>query len=213
MNDVYVMVFPISLLGEIGYFQGLSFETEKYMQIIIDQKNYMFKRRQDVEEGSSYKQPIPYAILNYKDRIFSYRRGKLLSEERLIGNYSIGAGGHISANDSRPVKKIYEEGLCREIEEEIKIENDYKIKFVALLNDDRSRVNKVHFGLIYIAELNEPLVEVKESSINEGKFISIPELKKDIRKYEDWSQICINHIEELLYKFRELCGVIQPLLI
>ena len=210
-KEEYVMVFPTSLLKEIGYFQGLSDETGKYLQVIVDQKNYLFMKRREIEADPTYKQLIPYAILNYQDTIFSYRRGKLLSEERLFGNYSIGIGGHISIKDPNFGMTGYREGLYREMKEEVDIKSKYEMKAVALLSDDTDEVSKMHFGIIYIAELEAPLVRAKEKSINEGKFVSIPELKKNVHKYEGWSQICINHIEELLSKFKELCSFTQPL--
>ncbi|MDI6603455.1 MAG: phosphoesterase [Patescibacteria group bacterium] len=196
--EEHVMVFPTSLLMEAGYFQGLSFETKKYTQIILEQKNYKFMRRRDAEVDPNYKQLIPYVILKHRDSIFTYRRGKLLTEERLLGNYSIGIGGHISINDPNLFGIGYEEGVHREIKEEIGIKSKCEMKVVALMNDDANEVGKVHFGIIHIAILDSPSVMAKEKSINEAKFLSILELKKNIYKFENWSKICINEIEKLL---------------
>jgi len=201
--EEYVMVFPATSLMEIGYFQGISFETRKWIEIILEQKKHKFMRRPDVETDPNYKQLIPYVILNHKDTFFSYRRGKPITEERLLGNYSIGIGGHISVNDPSFFSIGYEEGLCREMTEEIEIESKHEMKLVALLNDDTNEVGKVHFGVIHIARLDAPFVTAKEKSINKVKFVSIPELKKSIHKYENWSKICIDHIEKLLSKFRD----------
>jgi len=196
--EEYIMVFPTTLLKGIGYFQGLSFETKKYLEVILNQKNYKFIRRKDAEVDFNYKQLIPYAILRYKEGIFAYRRGKLLTEKRLLGNYSIGIGGHISVHDRNLFGITYEEGLYREIGEEIKIDSKYEEKIVALINDDTDEVGRVHFGVVHIFSLDRPSIEGKEKSINEAKFVSIVQLKKDIHKFENWSKICIKEIEKLL---------------
>ncbi|MHA1747187.1 MAG: phosphoesterase [Promethearchaeota archaeon] len=199
--EEHVMVFPAYILKEIGYFQGLCFDINKYMNII--KLNYFFTKRRDAETNNSYKQLIPYVILNYSDKIFSYRRGSLLSEERLLNNYSIGIGGHISAIDPNFFTTTYNEGMKREIKEELFIDTKYSDNMVALLNDDSNEVGRVHFGIIHIFKLNNPLVRKNEKSINEPKFLSIKELKKNIKRYENWSKICINNIEKL-FEIRNL---------
>jgi len=195
-KDEYVLVFPSSLLQEIGPFQGLNFDLKRYLVRI--EREYKFVRRTDVEEDTNFKQLIPYVILHHKRKIFSYRRGLLLSEIRLLHNYSIGIGGHISVNDPNLLTTSYEEGLRREVDEEIYINTEYESKAVGLLNDDSNEVGKVHFGIIHIFDLAEPKIQKREKSINEPKFVSLMELRKDINKYESWSQICIENINKLL---------------
>lgn len=195
-KDEYVLVFPTSLLLDIGVFQGLNFNLDKYLDAI--EKEHRFLRRVDVEEDPNYKQLIPYVILHHEGLIFSYRRGALLSEKRLLHNYSIGIGGHISVNDPNLFATSYEEGMRREVQEEVYIDSKYFSNAVALLNDDSNEVGKVHFGVIHVFNLEEQGVRKKEKSINEPTFISISELKNEIEKYENWSQICIQNIEKLI---------------
>jgi len=197
-EEEYIMVFPTELLSGIGYFQGLSLETNKYLNVILNEKNYKFIRRKDAEVDPHYKQLIPYVILRYGETIFAYRRGKLLAEERLLGNYSIGIGGHISVHDTNWFGTTYEEGVRREVNEEIKIDSKYKEEIVALINDDSNEVGKVHFGVIHIFTLDSPAIRAKEKSINEAKFLNLLKLKKDIQKFENWSKICIQEFGKLL---------------
>jgi predicted NUDIX family phosphoesterase len=196
--EEHVLVFPTQLLEQIGAFQGLSFELDKYLDIILNPKNHTFLKRKDAESNPAYKQLIPYALLQFKDTIFVYRRGKLLAEKRLLGNYSLGVGGHISVTDPGLFGTTYEDGLKREINEEVNIESRYTQRIVALLNDDSNDVGKVHFGIVHILTLEKPLVKPREKSINETNFINISELKKDIDKYENWSKICIQHIHRVI---------------
>ena len=94
-----ILVFPARILIELGYFQGLSKETERHFDVILSPENIMFKPRQEAELDTNFKQIIPYVILRYENSVFRYTRGKHFSEKRLEGKYSIGIGGHISQRD------------------------------------------------------------------------------------------------------------------
>ncbi|MDI6767949.1 MAG: phosphoesterase [Bacteroidota bacterium] len=184
--EEYVLVFPSVLLKRIGDFQGLSFDVDKYM------------RRQDAETDFEHKQLIPYVILHHQEKIFTYRRGKLLAEKRLMGNYSIGVGGHISVNDPALFGTTYQEGLKREVAEEINIQTTYNERIGGLINDDSNEVGRVHFGIIHTFSLAHPLIKPREKSINETGFWNPEELIRDIDKFENWSKICINGLDSLL---------------
>ncbi len=196
--EEYVLVFPTRLLEEIGTFQGLSFELDKYLDIILDPKNHLYLKRKEAESNPAFKQLIPYAILHYEDNVFVYRRGKLQGEKRLHGNQSIGIGGHISVSDPNLFGVTYEDGLKREIHEEIYLESKYTQKIVALLNDDSNDVGKVHFGIVHTLSLEKPFVKAREKSINETTFLNKGMLHKDIDKFENWSKICIQHIQQVI---------------
>jgi predicted NUDIX family phosphoesterase len=203
--EEHVLVFPTQLLEHIGIFQGLSFELDKYRDIIRNPKNHTFLQRKDVESNPAYKQLIPYALMQFNDTFFVYRRGKLLAEKRLHGNYSLGIGGHISVTDSGLFRTTYEDGLKREINEEVIIESPYTQRIVALLNDDSNDVGKVHFGVVHLLTLEKPLVKPREKSINETKFLSTEELRNKIDTFENWSKICIQHIDRIIdYKEESL---------
>jgi predicted NUDIX family phosphoesterase len=196
--DEYVLVFKTSLLDKIGYFQGLSFDTDKFLELIFEKHNYHFLQRKSAETDPSFKQLIPYVIVTHNHDVFSYRRGKLLAEERLLSNYSIGVGGHISTHDVTLFSQTYEDGLLRELNEEIDIKTDYRERIVALLNDDSNEVGQVHFGIVHLLRVDSDDIKVKEKSINEAKFVSIDELKSKRDQYESWSQICIDQIDLIL---------------
>ena len=196
--EEYVLAFETKLLEHIGIFQGLSFELDKYLDIVHNPKNHTFIKRKDAESNPAYKQLIPYALLQYEGSVFVYRRGKLLAEKRLLGSYSLGIGGHISITDPGLFGSSYDDGLKREINEEVAIESPYTQRVVALLNDDSNDVGKVHFGVVHVLTLEKPLVKPREKSINETKFLGISELQKDVEKFENWSKICIQNIQRLI---------------
>jgi len=196
--EEYVLVFPSALIKGAGDFQGLSLDVDKYFNLIMDPNNHRFMKRKEVETDPAYKQLIPYVILHHGKNIFTYRRGKLLAEKRLMGNYSIGIGGHISVNDPNLFGTTYEQGLQREINEEIEIKSKYLVRIGGLINDDSNEVGKVHFGVVHILTLEKPLVIPREKSINETGFWNFSDLKKSIDKFENWSKICISGLDKLL---------------
>lgn len=199
INDELILVFPSTLIKQLGYFQGLSFDIDKYLPYI--DKNCKGMWRSEVEENPNYKQLIQYAILNYGDTILRYRRGKRLPESRLLDEFSVGIGGHVLANEQMSLfHPIGIKGLQREIKEELYVDTHYDDKLVALINDDSNEVGLVHFGLVHILKLEEPAIRKKEQSINQPKFVKSSELKGNIQNYESWSRICIENIDMLISK-------------
>lgn len=196
-NREYILVVPTSGLWQAGYFQGLCFDILKYLTVIENEQNIVFKIREEMEKNSNYKQIIPYVLLFHDGTVFSYRRGKLLGEKRLLGNYSIGVGGHISAHDRNLFDTTYNEGMRRELNEEVEITSPYKEHTVALLNDDSNEVGRVHLGIVHILCLEEAMVKPKEKSINEPCFLDEATLLKNIDKYENWSKICIRNFKKI----------------
>ena len=192
------MVVPAAELWRAGYFEGLCFDFSRYVTIIERQQHIEFKQREEMEINPNYKQIIPYVILSHNGTIFAYRRGKLLGEKRLMGNYSIGVGGHISARDRNLFGHTYEEAMRRELNEEVEIASSYKEYTAALINDDSNEVGRVHFGMVHILRLDKPSVKPREKSMNEPAFVDQATLLKNIDKYENWSQICIRNIERIL---------------
>jgi predicted NUDIX family phosphoesterase len=193
-----VMVFSADLLGRVGYFQGISFEPNKYLEIILNDKSLTCVERRDAEKDPSVKQLVSYVIVRHYGNIFTYRRGKLLAEQRLLGKYSIGLGGHISMYDSSLFGTTVEESMFREVNEEVEITSPYHHSTVALINDDTTSVGAMHFGIVHIITLENPLIKPKEKSINETKFLSFWQLRRNRSRFENWSQICINELGTLL---------------
>ncbi len=196
--DEFVLVVPTARFEQIGLFQGLSFDFRKYLDIIEDNASAKFVKRADAEQNPKYKQIIPYAIISFHNEVFSYRRGKLMNESRLLGNYSIGIGGHISNKDMNFFDRTYNQGMRREVDEEIRFDCQYSQEVVAVINDDTDDVGRVHFGVVHLFRVDAPRVVPKEKSINEAKFVDVKVIKDNIEKYENWSRICANELERLL---------------
>src|ERR671918_1658553 len=91
--DENILVIRRSLFDELGSFQGLNFETEKYLGVILSRGNNFFLPRAQAESDPAYKQIIPYALIAFEDRVLYYVRGKKAGEQRLVAKGSIGIGG------------------------------------------------------------------------------------------------------------------------
>src|SRR6266496_6537625 len=195
-----VLVIKRSLFGELGTFQGLNFEPEKYLKAILSRGSNFFIPRSDAESNPAYKQIIPYALIAFENTILHYVRGKKAGEQRLIAKGSIGIGGHMNETDESLFamdEQAYRAGVEREVNEEIKI-SQLEDRIVALLNDDSTEVGRVHLGIVHVFKLAEPNVEKREAMITGLTFLPKNELLARRETMETWSQICVDSLDRLL---------------
>lgn len=196
-----VLCFERKLLEELGVFQGISLDIAKYLPVVTSPSKILYLNRSAAEQDRRYKQLIPYVLVICGDKILRYRRGKAGQETRLHGLFSIGIGGHISEEDHDHVSSApgYQEGMRRELMEEIAIElDDLKETPVALINDDSTDVGYVHFGVVHILRVASEDVAGQDSGIVAPEFIPIAEAAKDPAAYESWSRFCVEHLDSLL---------------
>src|SRR5205823_3289320 len=175
-----VLCFERKLMDELGVFQGLSLEVEKYLPVLTSSSRLIYRNRSEVEQDKRFKQLIPYVLIICNGRILRYRRGKGGQETRLHGLFSVGVGGHISDEDHGLFAKNvgYEEGMQRELMEEVDI-LDGKQSAVALINDDSTEVGYVHFGVVHLMVVPTEKIVGRRSGILAPEFVSITEATKD----------------------------------
>jgi predicted NUDIX family phosphoesterase len=201
LPDENVLVVRRSLFDQLGSFQGLNFEPQKYLDALLSRGNNFFIPRAVAEDDPAHKQIIPYAIIACGDRILYYVRGKKAGEQRLVAKGSIGIGGHMNDEDESLFawdEKAYRAGVEREVSEEIKIKTNFEDRIVALLNDDTTEVGRVHLGIVHIFRLIEPKVEKREAMITSLAFLTKDELRARRDILETWSQICVDSLDRLL---------------
>jgi predicted NUDIX family phosphoesterase len=199
--DENILVIRRSLFDELGSFQGLNFETEKYLGVILSRGNNFFLPRAQAESDPAYKQIIPYALIAFEDRVLYYVRGKKAGEQRLVAKGSIGIGGHMNEGDESLFawdEQAYRAGVEREVNEEIKIDAQFEDRIVALLNDDTTDVGRVHLGIVHVFKLAGPKVEKREAMITNLAFLTKAELRARRDSLESWSQICVDLLDRLL---------------
>src|SRR6184192_4471095 len=196
-----VLVIRRSLFDELGSFQGLNFEPEKYLKAILSRGSNFYIPRPEAETNPGYKQIIPYALIAFEKTVLHYVRGKKAGEQRLIAKGSIGIGGHMNDSDESLFawdEEAYRAGVEREVNEEIRIETTFDDHIVALLNDDSTEVGRVHLGVVHVFKLDEPNVEKREAMITNLEFLSREELLKRRDTLETWSQLCVDQLDRLL---------------
>ncbi|MGD0410255.1 MAG: NUDIX domain-containing protein [Verrucomicrobiota bacterium] len=196
-----VLCFERKLLEELGVFQGLSLEVEKYLPVVTSASRLLYRNRSDAEQDKRYKQLIPYVLLICQDKILRYRRGRGGQETRLHGLYSVGIGGHISEEDHGLFSsdRGYQEGMRRELMEEAGIDAGNG-PAVAAINDDSTEVGCVHFGVVHVVRVPGENIAGRRSGIAGPEFIPMADAVKDPSGYESWSRFCLEHLDLLLSK-------------
>jgi predicted NUDIX family phosphoesterase len=196
-----VLVIRRELFDQLGSFQGLNFEPQKYLDAFLSRGNNFFLPRREAEINPVYKQIIPYALIAFENTLAYYVRGKKAGEQRLVAKGSIGIGGHMNETDESLFamdEQAYRAGVEREVNEEIKIDTLFEDRIVALLNDDTTDVGRVHLGIVHVFKLAEPKVEKREAMITGLIFLAKEELLARRESMETWSQICLHSLDRLL---------------
>ncbi|NCF91652.1 MAG: hypothetical protein GWQ05_11950 [Verrucomicrobiaceae bacterium] len=200
-GDEQVLVIPRPLLDDLGSFQGLQFEVDRYLPTFLKPENNFFMSRDDAEDDPTHKQIIPYAIFHHGGKFLHYVRGKKSGEQRLASKGSIGIGGHINTTDksTEPLgRETYLRGVGREVNEELKITGSYEQRIIALLNLDDNEVGRVHLGVVHLFDLATNDVEANESEIADLTFLSREDLLERHNRLEGWSQACVDGLDQIL---------------
>ena len=69
-----VLCFKRKLLEDLGVFQGLCPDVEKYLPVVTATANIQYLNRSEAELDKNFKQLIPYVLIICNDRILRYRR-------------------------------------------------------------------------------------------------------------------------------------------
>ena len=190
-----VLVVPARVLQQLGYFQGFTPDVDRYWNELFSTEHTSYRPRSEMEENPDFKQLIPYVIFRHTDAggqvsLFCYTRGTGQGEQRLHSKRSIGIGGHISVDDARQTDP-YDEGMRRELAEEVRIDTPYRASCVGLINDDQTEVGRVHLGVVHLFDVDEPRVRPREPDIIETGFVPVDQLLTDLDRFESWSRICL----------------------
>jgi predicted NUDIX family phosphoesterase len=193
-----VLVVPTELFHRLGHFQGFCDQVDRYFTPLLSAAHTSYRPRDQVEQDPSFKQLIPYMILHWRNadgrsQVFQYTRGTGQGEGRLHRKRSVGIGGHISTIDAGADSNSnpYQEGMRRELEEEVIVDCPFTPRCVGLINDDQSEVGRVHLGVVHLLDLESPSVRPRESDITDCGFRPVEEILADLDGFETWSSICM----------------------
>lgn len=199
-QDEQVLVVERKVLEQVGLFHGLTTDVGRYLSVLFDPSVLSFMPRPQAEKDPSYKQLIPYVIMSCDGQYLTYVRGRRAGETRLVGNRSIGIGGHINPIDNEiplfdtDYRELYNNAVEREVAEEVSIEAGHKDSIVALLNDDTTEVGSVHLGVVHHWLLDSSAVTKREQMITKMEFMTPAELQDVRDSMETWSQFCLDYL-------------------
>ncbi|MEX2175007.1 MAG: phosphoesterase [Pirellulaceae bacterium] len=191
----HVLVVPTEVFHKLGHFQGFCGDTDRYLAHLLDPRHTSYRPRSEMEQDPGFKQLIPYVVFRHRDAegrvsLFQYTRGKGQGEARLHAKRSIGIGGHISSDDARAAS-AYEEGMRRELAEEVEIDTPHRSQIAGLINDDETEVGRVHLGVVHLVDVDRPAIRPREADILDTGFRPVGEMLADLSHFETWSQICL----------------------
>ena len=196
-TEEHVLVIPASVIDSIGTFEGFESDVRRYLDPILRSDRLSFQPRSRMETDPSYKQLIPYVVLQWNDpkgqaHVFAYTRGGGGGEARLHTKRSIGIGGHISREDAGAGSDPYQTGMHRELAEEVRLESAYTETCEGLIYDPSNEVGQVHLGVVHRFVLESPHVTSNEDDLTDGGFVPIDELKQQLEHLGTWSQLAVN---------------------
>jgi len=202
-QEEQILVIDRKVLEQAGMFNGLAFDVDRYLDNIFVPGVPRFMPRSKAEENPAYKQLIPYVIMTHNGKYLTYVRGKRAGETRLVGNRSIGIGGHINPIDNEvplfdtDFRQMYLAAVQREVAEEVAVETSHTDRIVAFLNDESNEVGSVHLGVVHYWTLDAPKVTRREQMITQMDFMTPEELDKVKDSMETWSGLCLTGLQQM----------------
>ncbi|MEO1524252.1 MAG: phosphoesterase [Planctomycetota bacterium] len=195
-QEEHVLVIPAAVINAIGTLDGFESDVDRFLHPILSSNQLAYRPRGAMEVDPSFKQLIPYVILEHRDdsgeiRLFAYTRGGGGGEKRLHAKRSLGIGGHISQEDGDVGADAYNAGMQRELAEEIQLDSAYQETLEGLIYDSSSEVGQVHLGVVHRFVLEQPDVASNEDDLAEGGFVGLDELWRDRERLENWSRLAL----------------------
>jgi predicted NUDIX family phosphoesterase len=172
----------------------------------------LFLERDMVEYDPRYRQLIVYLVLRHKQDVFIYQRIKATGEKRLLEMYSFGLGGHINEMrggfsrlpqldnqvHTNSFTRLITSNLKRELKEEVSFSGPFSYRFLGILNDQETEVGMYHIGLVFRVSCLSPQITVREKNKIRGRLVPVFQLQDNQDKLENWSNILLPYIPELM---------------
>ncbi|WP_172788252.1 MULTISPECIES: HTH domain-containing protein [Bradyrhizobium] len=200
-----VLVVPRSHYASLLGFQGIRLDYEETLKSLVETQSLRYMPRVEAETDSSYKQFVTYTIIQQRDRILAFKRGRYNRAAAFLrGARCIGFGGHVTEEDlsilSYPDRGI-RANAARELSEEIRLAsgapkiNMDEIEPLGFLNDDSSDVGVRHVAAVlryWAPEDSEWKAPTRgEASVSQLKWLKINSPEIDLLEFEYWSQLCL----------------------
>ncbi len=190
-------------------------QTDTLTVIKMDKNETLFdipsflEPRATCESDPTRLQILPYVTLNHiQDEgelyVYTYQRGGGSGEKRLMGDYSVGFGGHIeeAPTAEHSLKDVVIDCVLRELEEELNLKvSRFKVELALqhakIFLDTSNDVGKVHLALAISLQVDpKELGESEEGVVEKVKLERYADIFADMmkpettdRKFESWSRI------------------------
>ena len=182
--------FPQEWLGEASVVPVR--EADFYARMA--EESFSWLPRPQAETQPEWKQIIPYVVVQSRDglHIFAYRR--VGSEKRLHDLWSIGIGGHINPEDqpsgSNALEAVVKKGVSRELAEELGDSgNGYDPEFLGVINEDRTGVGRVHFGLVFLLKADAGDISRASEELADCRWMEKQQVEE--LQLELWSELAM----------------------
>lgn len=224
----YILGFERAIIDAMHPNQGVSEVSDDDTDLALwsaSLKNACIIQSRDLMEvNPNVRHPIPYLVLNQASpedgmSFFVYQRGKGVGEERLLGNHSIGIGGHVNARSVQFNKAVDEvnvissllSGAVDELNQEVTVNGMtfveylegggiYNIMYCGFIRDDSNSVGQSHLGvLITIGLPHDVVVETAEPELLTVGFVPLSKLYAGDHEFdfENWSSMAIEHFKKI----------------
>lgn len=164
-----------------------------------------FLPRESVEKSNDLLQPIPVAIVqNSANETLVLKRKEKAKTDALHDKVVVWAGGHVRRED-QTLEGVLLSGLCRELEEELRLKiSPEELEFLGIVYDSSREKSRRHVGLVYkwvartpdvaIALSAEEFRERRGNSVS-GTFMSNSELASTLSKakIDEWTRLICSH--------------------
>lgn len=149
-----------------------------------------WKPRHEIERDVTYKQLIPYILVQHDNKLAMYSRNG--SETRLHDCWSIGAGGHVENCDAQKlVTQTLYAAAKRELYEEMPgLDPDTPLHWLGIINEEETSVGHTHLGIVFVAQATGANTPTGGEELHKLHWVSADEVEG--RKLEIWSSLALN---------------------
>lgn len=204
-NEQWVLTTPSSLSKDNTLFkdkknkisEGLNKSKIFSSKInFIEDNNFIFKRRSDVEYDLGFKQINVFGLLTDGKNFIGLKSDKCKTIKMV--------GGHVdfSMNAYRKDQiSFLKESLDIEILEELKVNFRYKIEnMIGCINTNKFNNDLHHVGVVFLVKVEDDLSQIKLKSGEPDKFdVEIFNMKNKPKNLHHWYKMVIEEYEKKNY--------------